>query len=88
MCNPHLNIHPPDSVTHVAGYAFLDCPLLESITIPYAAINNPNFGVHEEYGYRDPFVGCTRLIAISAEANMAVFEYFRHLAQVKEKRLG
>ena len=60
---------------------------LESITIPYAAINNPNFGVDEKYGYHYPFYECTRLIAISAELNMTVVDYFRHVAQIKEDRV-
>ena len=74
------------SCRHVGAHAFNHCPLLESITIPYAAINNPNYGMYNG-DYCDPFRYCTRLIAISAEFNMTVVEYLRHLAQVKEDRI-
>ena len=50
-------------------------------------INNPNFGVHEECGYSDLFEDCKRLIEISAELNMTLVEYFRHLAQIKGDRI-
>ena len=61
---------------------------MESITIPYAAINNPIFGISPYNGqYYNPFYGCTRLIAISAALNMTVVEYFRHVAQIKEDRV-
>ena len=61
---------------------------MESITIPYAAINNPIFGISSYNGqYYNPFYGGTRLIAISAELNMTVVDYFRHVAQIKEDRV-
>ena len=82
FCSSLSSITVPDSVTQIKGAAFAHCPSLKSITISDAALNNPNYGMHDSL-YRDPFVHCTELIAIAQTLNMNVKQYLLHLNRIR-----